>query len=347
MYLLSCATSGIGALLVAMLRPPRAPWRRQWSQRSLAAEGTCVGLAIMEKRCMVWSKWTLICWGSVLCLLLCLCLPGRADAQREAPRSSRRGAPSPAAPGSTATVPAQAPQPLSQNAKITLDQNGLSVDVQDQDLSAVVERIAELARIELRHPEGMPNSRVSIRFSSLSVINGLKRLLRAADVPGYFLQTVKQGDRVHVQRIVFLPEEGTPGTSAGRAAQRAPQVVAAQPQPPRPAPPGLPPAAATVPPQPPTAPPQQEARADEGRTSGNVFDELKSNAAARRLLSQMMHPNEQVRERAFEGLVRLVREDDKQRALMELLEPLMEDLGAGDQATQDEAREEIRKLLSR
>ena len=295
---------------------------------------------------MVWSKWVLIGWGSVLCLLLCLCLPGRAEAQREAPRSSRRGVPSPAAPGSTA--PAQAPQPLSQNAKITLDQSGLSVDVQEQDLSAVIERIAELAHIELRHPEGIPNSRVSIRFTSLPVINGLKRLLRAADVPGYFLQTVKQGDRVHVQRIVFLPEEGTPGTSAGRAAQRAPQVVAAQPpQPPRPAPPGLPPAAATVPPQPPPAPPQQEARADEGRTNGNVFDEIKSNAAARRLLSQMMHPNDQVRERAFEGLVRLVREDDKQRALMELLEPLMEDLGSGDQATQDEAREEIRKLLSR
>ena len=294
---------------------------------------------------MVWSKWALIRWGSVFCFLLCLCLPGRADAQGEAPRSSRRGVPSPAAPGSTTPVPAKAPQPLSQNAKITLDQNGLSVDVQEQALSAVIERIAELARIELRHPEGMPNSRVSIRFSSLSVLDGLKRLLRAADVPGYFLQTVKQGDRVRVQRIVFLPEDVTSGTSAGRAAQRAPQVVAAQPpQPPRPAP--QPPAAATVP-QSPTAPPPQEAKADEGGTSGNVFDELKSNAAARRLLSQMMHPNEQVRERAFEGLVRLVREDDKQRALMELLEPLMEDLSSGDQATQDEAREEIRKLLSR
>ena len=294
---------------------------------------------------MVWSKWALIYWGSVLCLLLCLCLPGRADAQGGGPRSSRRGVPSPAAPGSTATVPAQAPQPLSQNAQITLDQNGLSVDVQDQDLSAVVERIAELARIELRHPEGMPNRRVSIRFSSLSVINGLKRLFRAADVPGYLLQTAKQGNSMRVQRIVFLPEEGTPGTSTGRTAQRAPQVVAAQPpQPPQPAPPGLPPGAV---PQPPTAPPQEGARADEGRTSGNVFDEIKTNAAARRLLSQMMHPNEQVRERAFEGLVRLVREDDKQRALMELLEPLMEDLGSGDQATQDEAREEIRKLLSR
>src|SRR5499426_1203799 len=295
---------------------------------------------------MVCSKQALICWGSVLGLLFGLCLSGRADAQGEAPRSSRRGVPSPAAPGSTAAVPAKTPQPLSQNAKITLDQKGLlSVDVQDQDLSAVVERIAELARIELRHPEGMPNRRVSIRFSSLPVASGLKRLFRAAEIPGYLLQTAKQGDNVRVQRIVFLPEEGTTGTSAGRAAQRPPQVIAAQPpQPPRPVPPGLPPGAA---PQPPTAPPQEETRTDEGRTSGNVFDEIKSNAAARRLLSQMMHPNEQVRERAFEGLVRLVREDDKQRALMELLEPLMEDLGSGDQATQDEAREEIRKLLSR
>ena len=292
---------------------------------------------------MVWSKQLLLGWGGVLYLLLGLCLPRYTDAQSEVPRASRRGVPAPAASASPATAPAKAPQALSQNAKITLDQNGLSMEVQDQDLSAVVERIAELARIELRHPEGMPNRRVSIRFSSLSVVAGLKRLFRAAEVPGYLLQTAKQGDRVHVKRIVFLPEEGSPGPSAGRVAPRAPQVVAAQsPPPPRPAPP--PPGAV---PQPPPAPPQGEARADDGRTSGNVFDEIKSNAAARRLLSQMMHPNEQVRERAFEGLVRLVREDDKQRALMELLEPLMEDLGSGDQATQDEAREEIRKLLSR
>src|SRR5262249_61907012 len=114
--------------------------------------------------------------------------PGRADAQGGGQRSSRRGVPSPAAPGSTATVPAQAPQPLSQNAKITLDQNGLSVDVQDQDLSAVVERIAELARIELRHPEGMPNRRVSIRFLSLSVVNGLKRVFCASVGAGFLLQ---------------------------------------------------------------------------------------------------------------------------------------------------------------
>lgn len=293
---------------------------------------------------MAWSTLAPICWGSVLCLLLCYCLPGSAGAQGEVPRPARRGVPSPPASASAATAPAQTPQPLSPNAKISLDASGLSVDVQEQDLSAVIERIAELARIELRHPEGIPHRRVSIRFSSLSVVNGLKRLLRVAEVPGYLLQTAKQGNSMHVQRIIFLPEDGTTGSSGGRGAQRSPQVAAAQP--PQLARPVAPPAAAPAPPQPPT-PPQEETRADDGRTNGNVFDDIKSNAAARRLLSQMMHPNEQVRERAFEGLVRLVREDDKQRALMELLEPLMEDMGSEDKATQDEAREEIRKLLSR
>ena len=59
-----------------------------------------------------------------------------------------------------------------------------------------------------------------------------------------------------------------------------------------------------------------------------------------------MHPNEQVRERAFESLVRLVGEDEKQRDLLEFLEPLMEDLSAEDKETQEEAREELRKLLN-
>ena len=311
-------------------------------------QGLSLGVAIREKSIVSWSKQAPIWWGSVLCLLLCLSLQGRAGAQGEALRPSKRGAPSPAAPVNSATA-----QPLSENAKITLEQSVLSVDVQDQDLLAVVERLATLGQIELRHPEGIPNRRVSIRFSSLSVVDGLKRLFRVAEVPGYLLVTAKQGGSVQVQRLVFLPEEGTTGTGVGRGAQRAPQVVAAQPPRPAGAPgaPGVPPPAGTVTPpppgpaavpQPPATPPQEE-----GRTSGTVFDDIKSNAAARRLLSQMMHPNEQVRERAFEGLVRIVREDDKQRALMELLEPLMEDLSSEDQATQDGAREEIRKLLSR
>jgi hypothetical protein len=237
-------------------------------------------------------------------------------------------------------APAKTPQPLSQNTKITLDQTGLSVDAQDQDVAAIIERIAALGRIEIRHPEGIPHRRVSIRFASLPVVDGLKRLFRVAEVPGYVL--VAAPDGTQVQRIVFLADDGTGGTSAGRGGQRAPQVATAPP-PPRQA--GTPVAPGGVPPAPPAA---QETRSEEGGASGGtVFDDIKSNAAARRLLSQMMHPNEQVRERAMEGLVRIVREDEKQRSLMEFLEPLMEDLGAEDKATQDEAREEIRKLLSR
>lgn len=252
-------------------------------------------------------------------------------------------------PGTPAAAPAKTPQPLSQTTKIALDASGLSVDAQDQDLVSVVERIAALGRIDLRHLEGLPQRRVSIRFASLPVVDGLKRLFRVAEVPGYVLVTARDG--VQVERMVFLPEEGPGGAIAGRGLQRTPQMATAQPSPPSPL--GGRPAIPAAPPPPPTPavaatpPGAQEDSREEGRASGTVFDEVKSNAAARRLLSQMMHPNEQVRERAFEGLVRLVRDDDKQRALMEYLEPLMEDLGADDKATQDEAREEIRKLLSR
>lgn len=290
--------------------------------------------------------------GSLLCLLVFLGLQEHADAQGNPPRRRNLQAPTVSTPsGNPAT--AQPPQPLSPDTKIGLDQNGLSVDVQEQDLPSVIERIATLGQIDIRHPEGIPNRRVSIRFSSLPVVDGLKRLLRVAEVPGYVLVTAQ--DSSQVQRIVFLTEEGTGSASTGRGFQRAPQVAAAAPPLPRPGgaplPPGaVPPGAA---PPPPGVPPsaqtgrREEPRGDEARASGNVFDDIKSNAAARRLLSQMMHPNEQVRERAFEGLVRLLPEDDKQRSLMEFLEPLMDDLGADDQATQDGAREEIRKLLIR
>jgi hypothetical protein len=65
------------------------------------------------------------------------------------------------------------------------------------------------------------------------------------------------------------------------------------------------------------------------------------------LLSQLVHPNEQVRERALERLVQLVGEDQKQAELLEFLEPIMDDLASEDKAARDEARAELRKLLSR
>src|SRR5262245_43779873 len=290
------------------------------------------GSLLREKQAVWWDRQKSIWCGGLLCLLVFLDLQGHVDAQGAPPRPSRRGVPAPTAPDNSAT--AQPPQPLSPETKISLEEGGLSVDVQAQDLPAVIERIAALGQIDIRHPEGIPNRRVSIRFSSLPVVDGLKRLLRVAEVPGYTL--VMAPDNIQVQRIIFLAEEwaSASGASAGRGAQRPAPVVAVQPPPPPPA----------VQPQPERG---EEPKRNEERTSDNVFDDIKANAAARRLLSQMMHPNEQVRERAFEGLVRIVREDSKQRALMEFFEPLMEDLASEDQATQDGAREEIRKLLTR
>ncbi|MGE3540727.1 MAG: hypothetical protein AB7N91_25220 [Candidatus Tectimicrobiota bacterium] len=302
---------------------------------------------------MRWETWRLMMRYSAL--IGCLCLSAVVEpalAQGEPPRPAparRAGTPgTPAAPpGGTAA--AKAPQPLAASAKITFDQQRLSVDVQEQDLPSVVERIAALGQIEIRHPEGLPNRRVSVRFSALPVVEGLKRLFRVADVPGYVLVTEPQGDSMRVRRIVFLAEEGGTTTLGARGTPRQQAVASAVP--PRPA--AQPPAAGNLPagvtrvPPAQTQAPAEEPKHAESPGSGSVFDDIKSNAAARRLLSQMMHPNEQVRERAFEGLVRIFPEDEKQRALMEFLEPLMEDLTSDDKGTQDEAREEIRKLLSR
>ncbi len=288
-----------------------------------------------------WSHHTAQSWGPLLCLGLWLILAAPALAQGPAPGRPRGagvlgGAIIPPG-GGPGTAASQPPQPLSASTKISVDERGLSVEVLEQDFAVVMDRIAELARIEVKHLDNLPNRRVSIRFTALPVVEGLRRLLRAADVPGYLFMTDKQ-DGARVQRIVFLPEEGTAGTGGGRVAARAAAAPVFRP-------PNIPPQSAAVPP--PTPLPQEEPTAATGQANATVFDEVKSNAAARRLLSQMMHPNDQVRERAMEGLVRIVREDSKQRELLELLTPLMEDLGSEDQATQDAAREEIRKMLAR
>src|SRR5438874_13597706 len=96
-----------------------------------------IGCVRKENKAVCWYRQKLIWCGSLLCLLLFLSLQGGVEAQGGPSRAARRGVPSPAAPSNPATASAQPPQPLSQDAKITLDQSGLSVDVQEQDLPAV------------------------------------------------------------------------------------------------------------------------------------------------------------------------------------------------------------------
>ncbi len=209
---------------------------------------------------------------------------------------------------------------------VRLRNNLLNVDVQDQELHDILENIAAQGDISIRHLEGVPKKRLSLRFSQLPVVAGLKRLFRAAEVESYVLVTETQGDSVRVQRIMFFPPaEGRSRTrpSVGPSRRRVPSPARQPPQ-----------------------EPQESSNEDESE-SGSVFEDLKTNTAARRLLSQLVHPNEQVRERALERLVRLVDNDEKQAELLEFLEPLMEDLSSEDRTERDEARQEVRKLLRR
>jgi hypothetical protein len=229
-------------------------------------------------------------------------------------------------------------------AAVSLRNNQLNIDVQDQDLHDILNDIATQGDIQISQLDGLPNKRLSLRFSKLPVVTGLKRLFRAAEVESYVLVTEAQGDTIRVQRILFFPpSEGRPRTRSGREGSRMPHNPTA-----------LPP-----------APGDREGSDEEGRESssvnepssdsepssgsepGSVFEELKANTAARRLLSQLVHPNEQVRERALERLVRLVDSDDKQAELLEFLEPVMENLSSEDRAEREEARQEVRKLLRR
>jgi hypothetical protein len=83
------------------------------------------------------------------------------------------------------------------------------------------------------------------------------------------------------------------------------------------------------------------------QSGGAVFEELTTNTTARRLLSQLVHPNEQVRERALESLLQFVGEDQRQAQFLEFVEPLLDDMASDDKTVREEARAEIRDLLNR
>ena len=91
------------------------------------------------------------------------------------------------------------------------------------------------------------------------------------------------------------------------------------------------------------------ARSPQGKDSAStsVFEDLKANPETERLLNQVVHPNEQVREQAIEGLMRLASDTNKQRELIEALEPYMDDLRHGNEEAREEARQDIRSMLRR
>jgi hypothetical protein len=203
----------------------------------------------------------------------------------------------------------------------------------------VIDRIVTQTNIEVRHLDGLTSTRVSVRFVDLPVVEGLKRLFRAAEVSGYALITESGEEEVQVRRILFLPSTASPTglRPSGVPGRR----LATGPVPNTPITPAESSQSETQ---------QEESESGESTISssgGSVFEDLKVNTTARRLLSQLVHPNEQVRERALESLIQLVGEDQKQAQLLEFLEPLMDDMASDDKTAREDARAEIRKLLSR
>lgn len=216
---------------------------------------------------------------------------------------------------------------------VVFAQGSLSVDVHDEDFDTIFRDIASQAQIEVNSLDGLPNRRISTRFTDLSLIEGLKRLLRVAGVPGYALITVHTEEGVKIERILFLdanvnagakPRTAAPPPTATRRARRVAarsgrarsRTTARNPQ-------------------------------EKDSASTSVFEDLKANPETERLLNQVVHPNEQVREQAIEALMRLASDTNKQRELIETLEPYLDNLRHGDEEAREDARGDIRSILRR
>ena len=203
------------------------------------------------------------------------------------------------------------------------------MDVQDEDFGAIFRDIASQAQIDVSNLDGLRSRRISTQFTDLPLVEGLKRLLRVAGVSGYALITAHTEDGVKIERILFMDANASadvrPRTAAEpRMATRRARRVAARSE-------------------------RARSRTTAGKDSAStsVFEELKANPETERLLNQVVHPNEQVREQAIEGLMRLARGTDKRRELINALEPYMDDLRHGDEEVREEAREDIHSMLSR
>ena len=218
-------------------------------------------------------------------------------------------------------------------AGVVFAQGGLSVDVQEEDFGAIFRDIASQAQIDVSNLDGLPSRRISTQFTDLSLTEGLKRLLRVAGVPGYALITAQTEDGVKIERILFLDANANAGAGPRAAVElrmdtRRARRVAARSE---------------------RARSRTTARNSQGRDSAStsVFEDLKSNPETERLLNRVVHPNEQAREQAIKGLMRLASHTNKQRELIEALEPYMDDLRHGDEEARKEARQDIRSMLRR
>lgn len=218
-------------------------------------------------------------------------------------------------------------------AGVVATRDTLSVDVRGEDFAAIFRNVAAGAQFEVSNLEGLPGRHISTRFNDLPVMEGVKRLLRVAGVAGYVIVTAHSGDRVKIERILFLDGNANAGAEPRVAATRRTASRRAR---------------------------RMNVRSERARSRraprnpreadkrpSAVLDDLRDSPETEQFLNQAVHPDEQVRERAIEGLVRLVGGSDRKPDLMEALGAHLDELRHGDEEAREEAREEILSIIRR
>lgn len=218
-------------------------------------------------------------------------------------------------------------------AGVVVTQDSLSVDVKEEDFSAIFRDIASQADINVRNLDGLPMRRISTRFADLSIMDGVKRLLRVADVAGYVIVTAHSEDSVRIERVLFMDTNAIAGTepraaSPPRMARRRARRMSARSERARSrAPAGNP--------------------REERDVSASVLEDLRASPETQQLLNQAVDGDEEVREQAIEGLMRLAGGSDRKRELIKALGPQLDDLRHGDEETREEARDVILSMMRR
>ena len=218
-------------------------------------------------------------------------------------------------------------------AGVVVTRDSLSVDVKEEDFSAIFRDIASQAQINVRNLDGLPVRRISTQFADLSIMDGVKRLLRVANVAGYVIVTAHSEDRVRIERVLFLDANANAGSkpravSPPRVARRRARRMSARSERARSR------AAAANP---------REKR----DVSASVLEDLRASPETEQLLNQAVEGDEQAREQAIEGLMRLAGGSDRKRELTEALGPQLDDLRHGDEETREEARDVILSMMRR
>ena len=225
------------------------------------------------------------------------------------------------------------PRPDRQVRGVVVTQDTLSVNVREEDFTAIFRDIAAQVQFDVSNLDGLPQRRISTQFTGLPVMEGVKRLLRVADVAGYVIVTAHSEDRVKIERVLFLDANVNAGTttrvaSPQQMARRRARRASARTRRAR-------------------ARPAASRRQENNEASTRVIEDLSASPETEQLLEQAVHPDEQVREQAIEGLLRLAGGSDRKRDLIEALGPLLDDLRHGDEEARDEAREDILSMIRR